>query len=58
VPCALTITYRGAAVADLVPVEGFRQQDAISAVKQMQRLMADRQGRSVDIKALIEEGRR
>jgi prevent-host-death family protein len=53
-----TITNRGAAVADLVPVEAFRQQDSISAVKQMQRLMADRQGRSVDIKALIAEGRR
>ena len=52
-----TITNRGEAVADLVAAEAGRAQSAGAAVERMLELMAGRRGRSVDIKALIEEGR-
>jgi prevent-host-death family protein len=52
-----TITNRGEAVADLVAAEAARPQAVGAAVERMLELMAGRRGRSVDIKALINEGR-
>lgn len=53
-----TITLRGERVADLVPVEGASEGDAVAAVDQMREIMlgAPVVGRAV-IKALIAEGR-
>lgn len=52
-----TITNRGEAVADLIPTEAAKHQEAAEAVQQMRRFMMERKGRTLDIKALIDEGR-
>ena len=52
-----TITHRGEAVAELIPVQAAKRQDVAEAVEQMKRFMAQRPVQGVDIKALIEEGR-
>ncbi|MEY2341695.1 type II toxin-antitoxin system Phd/YefM family antitoxin [Acidithiobacillus sp. IBUN Pt1247-S3] len=55
-----TITLRGEAVADLVPVEGNKHRDAITAVEDMLSFMQARARKPVgcvDLKALINEGR-
>lgn len=53
-----TITLRGEAVADLVPAEGNKDTDAISAVDEMLSFMqAHKSVGEVDLKALINEGR-
>lgn len=53
-----TITLRGEPVADLVPAEGSKADDALAAVEQMRRLMLNAAPvKGVDVKALIDEGR-
>ena len=52
-----TITLRGEAIAELTPA-GSRRPGAADAVEQMKRFMKEAPVRGVDIKALIEEGRR
>lgn len=53
-----TITLRGEAIADLIPVESSRGGDAIAAVEQMRKLVLSVQPvKSVNVKALINEGR-
>lgn len=52
-----TITHRGQAIADLVPVDEGRRHDAAEAVEEMKRFMAESPVAGVDVKALIEEGR-
>ncbi|MDD5296052.1 MAG: type II toxin-antitoxin system prevent-host-death family antitoxin [Rhodocyclaceae bacterium] len=53
-----TITLRGEAVADLVPVEGGKHSDAVAAVDEMLSFMQARKPvSSVDLKALLNEGR-
>ena len=53
-----TITLRGKAVADLVPAEGSRRSDAVTAVDDMLSFMqAHRSMGTLDLKALINEGR-
>jgi len=54
-----TITHRGRIIAELVPPGDAKRRDVAAAVGAMQRFMAGRrQVRSVDIKALIEYGRK
>jgi len=55
---SFTITNRGKAVAELVPIRDASDEEASNAAKQMEALMRSRRGRGVDIKALIEQGRR
>ena len=53
-----TITLRGEPVADLVPVEGSKDGDAVTAVEQMRQLMMSAKPiKGIDVKALIDEGR-
>lgn len=53
-----TITLRGEAVADLVPAENNKHTDAIAAVDEMLACMlAHKTADSIDLKALINEGR-
>lgn len=52
-----TITHRGEAIAELIPVQAAKRQGAAEAVEQMKRFMLQRPVPGVDIKALIEEGR-
>lgn len=52
-----TITLRGEAIAELVPAATSRQGDT-DAVERMKRFMKEAPVRGVDIKALIEAGRR
>lgn len=53
-----TITLRGAAVASLVPAEHEAQADAADAADEMRVFMQSRRpSASVDLKAIIEEGR-
>lgn len=53
-----TITLRGEAVADLIPVGSLVKTDAAAGVLHMQQMMASYPPLSgIDIKALIEEGR-
>ncbi len=52
-----TITHRGEAIAELVPA-ATRRTGAAEAVAQMKRFMQEAPVRGVDIKALIEDGRR
>ena len=52
-----TITLRGEAIAELTPVAS-RRHGAVDAVEQLQRFRKEAPVRGVDIKALIEEGRR
>ncbi len=53
-----TITLRGEPVADLVPAEGARHEDAAASVEAMREFMHSKEPvRGVDIKALIDEGR-
>lgn len=54
-----TITHRGRAIAELVPVPALKQRRAAAAIEEWKRHMAKRPPiRGVDIKALIEYGRR
>ncbi|TAL87883.1 MAG: type II toxin-antitoxin system prevent-host-death family antitoxin [Rhodanobacter sp.] len=55
---SFTITNRGKAVAELVPIRDVSDEQATHAAKQMEAFMRSHRGRGVDIKALIEEGRR
>lgn len=55
---SFTITNRGEAVAELVPVRKAEEADAVRAVEQMIAFMRSHRVRGVNIKALIEEGRR
>ena len=53
-----TITNRGEAVADLVPSAGAQPHDVRAAIEKFEAfLRANPVTRSVDLKALIEEGR-
>jgi antitoxin (DNA-binding transcriptional repressor) of toxin-antitoxin stability system len=53
-----TITLRGEAVADLVPVEGSKDADAVAAVDEMLSFMQARKPVGASkLKALINEGR-
>jgi len=54
-----TITLRGVAVAELLPVEDGRHADAMSAVDEMLSFMRNHQpkGAHIDLKAIINEGR-
>lgn len=53
-----TITLRGEAVADLVPVEGSKDADAVAAVDEMLSFMYARKPvGAIKLKALINEGR-
>ncbi len=53
-----TITLRGEAVADLVPVEGNKHSDATAAVDEMLSFMQARKpGGGVDLTVLINVGR-
>ena len=54
---SFTITNRGEAIADLVPSAGMRAKDKVSAAAKLKAFMLADPVRSVDIKALIEEGR-
>lgn len=51
-----TITSRGKAIAELVPVGGVTARDP-AAVKALKAFMRENLVRGVDIRALIEEGR-
>ena len=52
------ITHCGAAIADLVPTEAAGRHGAAEAVDQMTRCMAENPLKGVNIKALINAGRR
>ena len=53
-----TITLRGEAIADLVPVQGNKQSDAAAAVDAMRTFMRSRKPVSAfSLKELIDEGR-
>jgi len=53
-----TITLRGEAVAELVPPQGNKHSDAVTAVDDMLIFMqAHKSGAGIDLKALIDEGR-
>lgn len=53
-----TITLRGEAVADLVPAQGKKLSDAVTAVDEMRSFMQARKPViGVDLKSLINEGR-
>lgn len=53
-----TITLRGQAIAELIPADLNKQHNAILAVARMQAFVAKRLvNKSIDVKALIEEGR-
>ncbi|MEB0140190.1 MULTISPECIES: type II toxin-antitoxin system prevent-host-death family antitoxin [unclassified Undibacterium] len=53
-----TITLRGEAVADLIPVEAAQKNEVAAGVAQMQKLMASYPPLlGIDTKALIEQGR-
>ncbi|HXQ66391.1 MAG TPA: type II toxin-antitoxin system prevent-host-death family antitoxin [Alphaproteobacteria bacterium] len=54
-----TITHRGRTVAELVPAEEAKRPEPAAAVEAMKRFIARRRTiRGVDIKALIEYGRK
>lgn len=56
---SFTITNRGEAVAELVPVRHSARLDTASAAREMEAFMHTRPPvRGINIKALIEEGRR
>ena len=55
---SFTITNRGEAVAELVPVRATTGMAAARAVDDMKAFMHTHRVRGVNIKALIEEGRR
>ncbi len=53
-----TITLRGEPVADLLPAEGNKDENAVAAVEQMRQfMMSTTPVKGVDVKALIDEGR-
>lgn len=52
-----TITYRGEAIADLVPCTDKRPQDSVTAVEQLRSFMRTSRVRGVNIRNLIAEGR-
>ncbi|MDP2133478.1 MAG: hypothetical protein Q8J99_07715 [Sulfuritalea sp.] len=53
-----TITLRGEAVADLVPVETNKSSDAVAAADEMLAFMqAQKKVLGIDLKSLINEGR-
>lgn len=53
-----TITHRGEAVADLVPAEGARRHGAAEAVEQMKHFMSEAPIKGINIRELIEDGRK
>jgi antitoxin (DNA-binding transcriptional repressor) of toxin-antitoxin stability system len=53
-----TITLRGEAVADLVPTEENKHPDAVVAVDEMLAFMQTRKPVNINLKALIDEGRK
>lgn len=55
---SFTITHRGEAVAELVPIRKGSDVEIARAAQQLKTFMRSRRVRGVDIKALIEEGRR
>lgn len=55
---SFTITNRGEAVAELVPIRTTAGVDAARAVEQMKVFMSTHRVEGVDIKSLVEEGRR
>lgn len=55
---SFTITNRGEAVAELVPIRNTAGMDAARAVEQMKVFMNTHRVEGVDIKTLVEEGRR
>lgn len=55
---SFTITNRGEAVAELVPIRNTAGADAALAVEQMKAFMRTHRVRGVDIKTLVEERRR
>jgi antitoxin (DNA-binding transcriptional repressor) of toxin-antitoxin stability system len=52
-----TITRRGEAIAELVPPGENKAADAAQAVAQMQAFLKSSEPQSIDVKALIEDGR-
>ena len=54
---SFTMTNRGEAIADLVPGQGVRLIDKVAAAERLKAFMLADPVRSVNIKALIEEGR-
>ena len=54
---SFTITNRGEAVAELVPVRTRTEANAMRAADRMKSFMREKPVRGMDIKALIEEGR-
>lgn len=52
-----TITHRGEAIADLIPAQEHKRNDATEAVEEMKRFMAADPIKGVNIKELLEEGR-
>ncbi len=54
---SFTITNRGEAIADLVPVTGVPGRDSAGAAKRLKQFMSADPIRGVDIKRLIEDGR-
>jgi antitoxin (DNA-binding transcriptional repressor) of toxin-antitoxin stability system len=53
-----TITYRGSAIADLVPAEVTRPSNAAAAIERFHAFMRENPvvARGVDVRALIDEG--
>jgi prevent-host-death family protein len=54
---SFTITNRGEAIADLVPITGARRKGGVEAVRRLREFMRAEPIRGVDIKGLIDEGR-
>lgn len=54
---SFTITNRGEAVADLVPIHGVKAKDKVAAAERLKAFMRADPVRGVNIKELIEEGR-
>lgn len=55
---SFTITNRGKAIAELTPVRHSTDADAIHAVDRMKTFMRTHRASGIDIKTLVEEGRR
>jgi antitoxin (DNA-binding transcriptional repressor) of toxin-antitoxin stability system len=55
---AYTITHRGEAIADLVPSTAKSKKDVAMAIGALRNFRLSRTGHRVNIKALIERGRR
>ena len=55
---SFTITYQGVAIADLIPSANAKAKNNIAAVEKLKAFMHANPVRGVNIKALIEEGRK